>query len=391
MKLILYCQHIWGVGHYFRSLEICRALVGDDILMVTGGADVGAPLPDHVRAFRLPALMTDRHYSGLFPTEKGPTLAAVKAERRRLLFDLFEREAPDAFVVELYPFGRRAFGFELEPVLEAIRTGRLHRSLVACSLRDILVEKKDPAVYEQRVVASLNKWFDALLVHADPALIPLTRTFSRLAELTLPVVYTGFITSRPQAGARRRIRARLKIGADTVLMVASAGGGQAGIVLLRPLLESLAHIDATRSLRLCVFTGPYMPADEFERLRKLADSRVTVERFTPEFVSYLSAADLSISMGGYNTCMNILASRIPALVWPYPGDREQGLRAERLEKLGAMTVLREKDLVPARLAAVIRRHMNGAKADATPVDLEGAACTAKWLRKLSGDFRLRFG
>ncbi|MFZ0612656.1 MAG: glycosyltransferase [Desulfobacterales bacterium] len=381
MKLILYCQHIWGVGHYFRSLEICRALVGDDILMVTGGADVDARLPDHVRTVRLPGLMTDRHYSGLFPTEKGQTLAAVKAERRRLLFELIEREAPDAFVVELYPFGRRAFSFELEPVLEAIRTGRLHRSLVACSLRDILVEKKDPAVYEKRVVASLNNWFDALLVHADPALISLDRTFSRLADLSLPVVYTGFITSRPVAGARSRIRARLNIGADTFLMVASAGGGQAGIVLLQPLLESLAHLDSKRPLRLCVFTGPYMPPDEFELLRGLAGRRVIVERFTPEFMSFLAAADLSISMGGYNTCMNILASRVPALVWPYPGDREQGLRARRLKKLGAMTVLREKDLLPARLAAVIRRHIDGAKAVAAPVDLEGAACTAKWLRQ----------
>ncbi|MFZ0131833.1 MAG: glycosyltransferase, partial [Desulfobacterales bacterium] len=380
MKLILYCQHIWGVGHYFRSLEICRALVGDDILMVTGGADVDAPLPDHVRAFRLPALMTDRHYSGLFPTEKGQTLAAVKTERRRLLFELFEREAPDAFVVELYPFGRRAFGFELEPVLEAIRTGRLRRSLVVCSLRDILVEKKDPAVYEKRVVDRLNPWFDALLVHADPALITLDRTFSRLAELTLPIVYTGFITSRPAAGARRRIRRRLNIGADTVLMVASAGGGQTGIVLLQPLLESLAYLDTERPVRLCVFTGPYMPPDEFDRLRGLVDSGVIVERFTPDFMSFLAAADLSVSMGGYNTCMNILASRVPALVWPYPGDREQGLRAGRLEKLGALTVLREKDLLPARLAAIIRRHIDRAKTVVAPIDLEGAARTAKWLR-----------
>lgn len=380
MKLILYCQHIWGVGHYFRSLEICRALVGDDILMVTGGADVDAPLPDHVRAFRLPALMTDRHYSGLFPTEKGQTLAAVKTERRRLLFELFEREAPDAFVVELYPFGRRAFGFELEPVLEAIRTGRLRRSLVVCSLRDILVEKKDPAVYEKRVIDRLNSWFDALLVHADPALITLDRTFSRLAELKLPIVYTGFITSRPAAGARRRIRRRLNIGADTVLMVASAGGGQAGIVLLQPLLESLAYLDIELPVRLCVFTGPYMPPDEFDRLRGLADSGVIVERFTPDFMSFLAAADLSVSMGGYNTCMNILASRVPALVWPYPGDREQGLRAGRLEKLGALTVLREKDLLPARLAAIIRRHIDRAKTVVAPIDLEGAANTAKWLR-----------
>ncbi len=380
MKIILYCQHIWGVGHYFRSLEICKALKEHDIILVTGGAEVDAPLPAHVRAFRLPALMTDRHYTGLFPTEKGQTLEKVKSERRRLLSELFEREAPDAFIVELYPFGRRAFRFELDPVLDDIRSGKLCRSLVACSLRDILVEKKDPGVYEKRVVDILNRRFDALLVHADPALITLDRTFSRLADLSIPVVYTGFITPKPITGARRRLRSRLCIDKDTTLLVASAGGGQAGIVLMQPLLDSLAYLESDRPLVLHVFTGPYMPADEFELLQGRANSRVKVERFTPDFLSFLAAADLSISMGGYNTCMNILASRVAALVWPYPGDREQGLRAKQMEEIGAITVLKAKDLQPRRLAAIIQSSMIAAKPLAHSIDLDGAARTANWLQ-----------
>ncbi len=380
MKIILYCQHIWGVGHYFRSLEICKALKEHDIILVTGGAEVDAPLPAHVRAFRLPALMTDRHYTGLFPTEKGQTLEKVKSERRRLLSELFEREAPDAFIVELYPFGRRAFRFELDPVLDDIRSGKLYRSLVACSLRDILVEKKDPGVYEKRVVDILNRRFDALLVHADPALITLDRTFSRLADLSIPVVYTGFITPKPITDARRRLRNRLCIDKDTTLLVASAGGGQAGIVLMQPLLDSLAYLESDRPLVLHVFTGPYMPADEFELLQGRANSRVKVERFTPDFLSFLAAADLSISMGGYNTCMNILASRVAALVWPYPGDREQGLRAKQMEEIGAITVLKAKDLQPRRLAAIIQSSMIAAKPLAHSIDLDGAARTANWLQ-----------
>jgi predicted glycosyltransferase len=387
MKIIHYCQHIWGVGHYFRSLEICKALKAHDILMVTGGAEVDTPLPPHVRSLRLPALMTDRNYTGLFPTEKGQTLEAVKSERRRLLFELFEREAPDAFFVELYPFGRRAFRFELDPVLDGIRSGTLHRSLVVCSLRDILVEKKDPGVYEKRVVDILSRRFDALLVHADPALITLDRTFSRLVDLSIPVVYTGFITPKPSAAARRRLRSRLHISDDTTLLVASAGGGQAGIVLLQPLLESLAYLESDRPLVLHVFTGPYMPTDEFELLQGWANSRVKVERFTTDFLSFLAAADLSISMGGYNTCMNILASKVKALVWPYPGDREQGLRANRMEEIGAISVLHEKDLQPRRLAAIIRNRMIAAEPVAHSINLDGAARTAGWLQAAVADYR----
>ncbi len=42
MKIIHYCQYIWGVGHFFRSLEICRALAGHDVLLVTGGPKINA-------------------------------------------------------------------------------------------------------------------------------------------------------------------------------------------------------------------------------------------------------------------------------------------------------------------------------------------------------------
>ena len=383
MKIIYYCQHIWGVGHVFRSLEICKALAAHDIIMVTGGAEIDTPLPAHVRVLRLPGMMTDRNYSGLFPTDKGRTLEAVKAERRELLFELFETEAPDVFAVELYPFGRKAFGFELDPVLDGIRSGRLHRSRVACSLRDILVEKKDPVAYEKRVVDCLNRWFDILLVHADPQLIRLDRTFTRLGDIAIPVVYTGFITPKPPVGVRGRIRSGLGIGEDEVLIVASAGGGQAGIVLLEPLLECFPNVNADRPAVLYVFTGPYMPDDEFALLRERAGRHIKVARFTPDFLPLLAAADLSISMGGYNTSMNLLATHVPALVWPYPGDREQGLRADRLASIGAVTVLMEKDLQPERLAVLISDRIKGPEPTSHAIDLNGAVHTARYLEQFA--------
>ena len=120
-------------------------------------------------------------------------------------------------------------------------------------------------------------------------------------------------------------------------------------------------------------------------LQGRANSRVKVERFTPDFLSFLAAADLSISMGGYNTCMNILASGVTALVWPYPGDREQGLRAKRMEAIGAISVLQEKDLQPERLAAVIRSSMTAAKPVPHSIHLDGAARTAEWLQEAVAD------
>ncbi len=69
MNVIIYSQNIWGVGHFFRSLEICKAMAGHDIILVTGGDRIDVPLPDHIREIRLPGIMTDREYKSLFTTE----------------------------------------------------------------------------------------------------------------------------------------------------------------------------------------------------------------------------------------------------------------------------------------------------------------------------------
>ena len=379
MKIIYYCQHIWGVGHFFRTLEICKALVDNEVILITGGPEVTVALPEHVRSFRLPGLMTDRNYDGLFPTDPGSSLEDVRCARKQKLLELFEAERPDLFIVELYPFGRKAFRFELDPILEEIRAGRFHDTKVLCSLRDILVEKDDPISYEARVVDTLNRNFDALLIHADPDLIKLDRTFSRMGDLQIPIVYTGYISPEPPHASRLGLRGQLKIDPDAFLIVASAGGGKAGIVLLDPLVKSLEYLNLKHPVHLRVFTGPFMPEEEFESLAQRNNSNIKVKRFTSRFLQYMSTADISVSMGGYNTCMNILATGVSALIWPYPGDHEQVLRATRLADLGIAAVVREKDLQPKLMADLIKQQLETIQSNTHRIDLEGAVHTANWI------------
>jgi len=80
--------------------------------------------------------------------------------------------------------------------------------------------------------------------------------------------------------------------------------------------------------------------------------------------------------------MNILTTKVPALVWPFSGDQEQGLRAERLSRLGVMTVLKDEDLRPERLAAMIRQGLAGKSQPSVSIDLNGAVNTANWLESL---------
>ena len=388
MKIIHYCQHVLGIGHYFRSVEIARALHRHQVALVTGGPPVDVDLPPHVSEYKLPGLRMDANFTGLFPTDEKRSATDVQDERRRLLRSLFEKGAPDLFLVELYPFGRKRFGFELLPLLESIRRGDFGSVKVACSLRDILVEKEGQETYERRVVDVLNRYFDALLIHADPKLVSLEETFDSTAEIRIQLVYTGFVTPVPSANTGRELRKRLGMNEDEPLVVASAGGGKVGTGLLMAVVEAHSQLIQERPLRLHIFTGPYMTEADFALLAQRALSLPGVEmvRFTREFLSFLAAADLSISMAGYNTSMNILAASVPSLVYPFGQNREQRLRAEKLAAVGGMTVLEDEDLEPSRLAALIKGSLKKPRTTVShPVSLDGAQETARWLEAWCGE------
>ncbi len=385
MKIIIYCQHVLGVGHFFRTLEIVKALKAFDVILVTGGGAVEAKIPSHVRQVKLPGLMMDENFSQLHSVDLEKEVDEVKALRKERLLDLVKDEKPDLFLIELYPFGRRAFRFELVPVLEYIAKEKKDVSCrVVCSLRDILVEKKDMKKYENRVIKALNKWFDAVLIHSDPRFITLDSTFARLDQVNVPLVYTGFVTPVPDIQKVKAFREQAGLGQSGKLIIASAGGGNVGAKLLRAVIQAYQlmydMMDKSIDTRLQVFTGPYMDDEDKMYLRGFVDERIKVEEFTHDFVSLLGAADLSVSMGGYNTSMNIVAANIPSLIWPFGQNREQRKRAQELARFAPIKILEDDDLAPQRFCRLMEKQIACSKKEADgTLNIQGGYHTAKWI------------
>lgn len=382
MNIIFYCQYVWGMGHLVRSLEFARALADHDVTLVAGGQEVALNLPDHVDFVRLPALYMDEMFTTLIPADSGRTVAQIKQQRKEILYALFEQKQPDVFVIELYPFGRSIFGFELEPLLEDIRAGKFGSVKTVCSLRDILVEKKDPVAYEERVLHKLNRDFDALLIHSDKTLLRLNESFARADIINIPVIYTGFITQQADPANGSLLRQDLSISSEQKLITASAGGGRSGYKLLTSVLDACEMLQDSLNFRLEIFSGPFMEDQEFDRLAARSAPGTRIQRYTRRFLDYLYAADLSISLAGYNTCMNLLVTRVPALVYPYSRQREQPMRVAKFKKLLPMKILNEDDVRPDRLSDYIILMLDQKRSLKTlPIDMNGAANSANFLNR----------
>jgi predicted glycosyltransferase len=373
MRIMLYSQHILGIGHFFRSMEIARALHGHEVMFVEGGD----PLPDfttptHVKRFFLPPLMMDSEFKSM--KVRNGSLDEIKAERTRLFLDAFLDFAPQVLITELFPFGRRQFRFELMPVLRAIREQRMPTRIV-CSLRDILVEKVKQSEYERWVLDILNTHYNLLLIHSDPQLISLDETFTRVDSILIPIHYTGFVT-RPLPAAGKPAGKRL--------IIASSGGGKVGADLLAGVITAVQAMP-DQSVCLRVFLGPFMEQGDQDFLAQLAgkDIRTTLHPFSSDFLAELMAAELSISMAGYNTCMDILNTRVKAIVYPFPQNREQMLRAKRLEGLGLVRVIQRVD--PKILVLSIGEALAKpcpCSSPGKPLDLAGAAKTRQLIEQL---------
>ncbi len=379
MRLLFHCQHALGLGHLARSLALTEGLRERfDVTLLNGGRfPTGTAVPDGVRVVNLDPLGHDTEYQ-LVSHDPAVTLEDAMARRRATVLAELDRVDPDVVVVELFPFGRKKFRFELEPLLEAVHAAGPRRPRVVCSLRDILVnQRRDQAGHDERAATRANQWFDLVLVHADPGFATLEESFRPATPLRVPVRYTGFVAAQdgPPVTA----------GPALDRLLVSAGGGMAGGPLVLRAAEAAGAVYRAAGLTTTIVAGPFLPDTARAHLRAMAASEptLTVVDQVSDLAAEIARSAVSLSQCGYNTTMDLLRAGRPALVVPYAEGREdeQGRRAERLAHLGAVRVVAQHDLTVRRLAAEVA-DLAGAAPPPLPLDLDGRRTSARLVAEL---------
>src|SRR5205823_3060705 len=97
----------------------------------------------------------------------------------------------------------------------------------------------------------------------------------------------------------------------------------------------------------------------------------------------LSAASVSLSQCGYNTALDLIRSRVPALVVPFAaaGEDEQMRRGELLAAVRAGRLVGETEPAPASLAALVQAAA-GREPPNAGLDLDGARRSRELLVEL---------
>jgi predicted glycosyltransferase len=378
--VLFYVQHLLGIGHLRRAIRLVEALTkeGVRVTLVSGGdkpPELAGAAAERVVQLA-PIRARDAGFTDLVDSDGRPIDDALRAVRRETLLRAFDAAHPDAVIIEAFPFGRRAFRFELEPLIAAARARR-PPALVLCSLRDIVVAPED--VQRRRaIVARVRDDFAAVLVHGDPSLIPLEASFPEACEIADRLVYTGYVGASDELTCSDS-----DAGADEVLV--SAGGGAVGGALLATALAARSG-GCLPDLGWRLLAGPNLPPAQFAALSAKLPDGVVLERYRADFPQMLRRCRVSVSQAGYNTVLDILAARAAAVLVPFADLREteQTLRAERLADRGVVEIVPPNTLSPERLAEAIERAVRGRPAPLA-VDMTGARRSAQLIAGMIGN------
>jgi predicted glycosyltransferase len=383
-SLILYCQHSLRLGPLERSLALAGELAMSFrvILLSDGPLPIRLQPPQQVEIITLPPI-GDASSGELGSHDEHYTSDQAHGLRQEMITTAFRDARPAVLIIEQFPFGGEEVRDDVLPLLEQATELGTHRPLILCSLRDILASQEKP--YDERASALANRYFDGILVHVDPQFARLEQSFHSCTLLRIPIHYTGFVVARIASPGRSR--ARQHSGA----MVVSAGGGLVGAPLLRTAIEAHALLWPIQARPLKVIAGPFCPQEHWRALQIAADGLPELQLFrqVPDLFAELQAAAVSVSQCGYNTALDLIRARVPALVVPY-GDEEndeQMRRARRLEQLGAVRVLDPQRLDVPTLAAEMRALLSF-RPQVLDLDVRGARTTA---RLVSGLARARHG
>jgi predicted glycosyltransferase len=392
-RVAFYSHDTMGLGHMRRNLLLAQALQRSRlhavVLMIAGAREVSLlTAAAGVDCVALPSLRKDEH-GQYHPRHLAVSLADLLTLRAKTAGAALEAFAPDVLIVDNVPRGALR---ELDPVLESLRAKR--RTRLVLGLRDVL---DDPATLQREWARAQNqeavrRYYHAVWVYGDPAVYDSVREYAFAPDVAAKARYTGYLDQRARLTLGGGEGGGEGDGNDPIvalglppgrLALCLVGGGQDGAELAQAFEEAELPPDTNGVL----IAGPCMPEEVRWRMARRAAQHPgrRVVPFLSEPTRLLQYADHVVAMGGYNTVCEVLSFGKPALIVPrVKPRREQLIRAERLQALGLVEVLRPEELSPAALTRWLARGRTPVRPAREHIDFHGLSRVPRLLEDLLG-------
>lgn len=382
-RVMVYSHDTFGLGNIRRMLAVAEGVLENvadtSVLLVTGSPMVQSfrlrPGLDYIKLPCLSRVSRDEYSTKSLGTSLDQTMRL----RSAIILAATRDFAPDVVLIDKKPDGVQ---HELRDTLCYLRE-HLPTTQVALVLRDILdaPEATIPAWRDKGYSELLAKYFDAVLILGSPEIFDARSEYEFSPALRAMTHFCGYVRRpAPEGDVPALRRSHLQAGEDRMALV-TPGGGEDGYALIDNYLRGAAELAGLRSVVVC---GPEMPAERRDEIlrRAAALPQVTASEFSAELPLLMAAADVVVSMAGYNTVCEILTLGKRAVTVPrvHPV-REQWIRAERLAKRGWLTALHPDQLSPQTMRAAVSRELAGDRRMRNEMNLNALVEVGAWVKK----------
>jgi len=359
-KVLVYSHDAYGLGNIRRMLEITSHLVDSDpelsVLLISGSPMLHAfRIPQRVDYIKLPCVARSEKGEPIVKTLGLPYADTIRMRTDVIMMAVMDF-APDLILVDKKPFG---IGNELKRTLSMTRK-RARRPKCVLLLRDILDEPETTTAQweEGGYHQTIRDYYDQVLV------VGMKEVFDAASEYRFPattrekVRYCGYIRRPAPLRPAAEVRRAIGVG-DAPLVLVTAGGGGDGYDMMWNYLTALASRPGHRHKTLLI-SGPEMSAAQRQALFDLAElaGDVAFCEFTDDMISCINAADVVLSMGGYNTVCELLTLQKRSIIVPRVVPvQEQWLRAERMQKLGLLRAVHPATLTADLLLDAVEEEL----------------------------------
>lgn len=363
LRIAIYSQDGFGLGHMRRTSSIAweiYRLRSEASILTFSDSQLGQffPISPNHDYIKLPSIAKDGP-GNWQATHLRMSFPEILQLRQQLITSALLNYAPDIFLVDHMPHG--AMG-ELLPALEALNYYGIHTQAVL-GLRDIL---DAPEVTINRwqlegAYEAIERYYARILVFGMQDVYDVAEKYQFPEGIARKVFYCGYVTDLDNESNAYNIRATYLANKPngTRLIVVMAGGGADAYPMMSTLIEALPKVMEEQQCILAVITGPFMPDELTADLNgRAAGLPIHMMESVDDSLSYISAADLVIAMAGYNTTVEALRMKTPAILIPRAGpSAEQRTRAKLFSDRHWVDMIDPDELTPDNLAHRISFHL----------------------------------
>lgn len=395
-RVLIYCHDTFGLGNVRRMMAIAKHLVDCDpdtsVLVVSGSPMLHAfRIPPRVDYVKLPCLA--RTVQGEYKVKYlDMTYDKIVRLRSNLILSTVLDFDPAVIIVDKKPFG---VSNELAPALELLRRRNRHPGMVLL-LRDILdhPDTTTPVWRKNGYFDAVSEFYDQVLVVGSRDIFETGKEYDFPPDARRKLRYCGYLRRERSKFDRETLRAHLGVGKERLVLV-TAGGGEDGYRVLASYLAGLRKSPPGENVKSLLVCGPEMAKGQHQSICADAASlpNVSVIEFSDDMMGLMDAADLVVSMSGYNTVCELLTLKKRAILVPRVRPvLEQWIRAERLARLGLMRSIHPDALTPEGLMGAVVEELGRTNVQDSrfyKIDLDGLARVGEAVGELLQEQDLR--